>query len=145
MRRAFGLVISALFVVLALAGFAVPAGAGTTDAGDEIRNFHIDYTVTPDGVLQVKETIDYVFGSTGRHGIYRDLVTREPYKDDDSKDQEYQVSQIKVASPTPGVSTNFTTETFKENNDRNENTQIKIGSADSTVPGNEATYVISYE
>ena len=145
MRRALGLVISALFVVLALAGFAVPAGAGTTDAGDEIRNFHIDYTVTPDGVLQVKETIDYVFGSTGRHGIYRDLVTREPYKDDNSKDQEYQVSEIKVSSPTPGVSTNFTTETFKENNDRNENTQIKIGSADRTVPGNEATYVISYE
>ncbi|WP_328999473.1 DUF2207 domain-containing protein [Kribbella sp. NBC_00709] len=142
MRKALGVVISTLVAVLALAGFAVPASA---DAGDEIRNFKIEYTVSADGVLHVTETIDYVFGSTGRHGIYRDLVTREPYKDDDSKDQEYQVSNIKVSTPTPNVSAEFTTDTFQENNQRNENTQIKIGSANSTVPGDEATYVISYD
>ena len=79
-----------LVTALALAGFAIPASAAT---GDEVKNFTIDYTVTPDGVLQVKETIAYTFGSTGRHGIYRDLVTREPYTDDDSKDQKYPASR----------------------------------------------------
>ncbi|TDW22701.1 DUF2207 domain-containing protein [Kribbella kalugense] len=142
MRKALGVVISSLFAALALAGFAAPASA---DVGDEIRNFTIDYTVSADGVLHVKETIDYVFATSGRHGIYRDLVTREPYKDDDSKDQEYQVSNIEVSTPTPNVSDEFTTDTFQENNQRNENTQIKIGSADQTISGDEATYVISYD
>jgi hypothetical protein len=140
--RALGVVISTLFAALALAGFAAPASA---DVGDEIKNFTIGYNVTADGVLHVTETIDYVFATSGRHGIYRDLVTREPYKDDDSKDQEYQVSNIKVSTPTPNVSPEFTTETFQENNQRNENTRIKIGSADRTISGDEATYVISYD
>jgi uncharacterized membrane protein YgcG len=131
-----------LFSVLAIAGFALPAAA---DTGDEVRNFAIDYTVTPDGVLQVKETIDYHFGSTGRHGIYRDLVTREPYKDDDSKDQEYQVSNIEVSSPTPGVSSKFTRTTSESNKGRYSAEQIKIGSANDTVPGTDATYVIKYD
>jgi uncharacterized membrane protein YgcG len=142
MRRALGVVISTLVAVVAVAGFTSPASAAT---GDEIKNFTIDYDVSTDGVLHVKETIDYTFGSTGRHGIFRDLVVREPYKDDDSKDQKYEVSNIEVSSPTPDVSSEFTTETFQSNNDRNENMQITIGSASDTVPGYDATYVITYD
>ncbi|TDW93478.1 putative membrane protein DUF2207 [Kribbella pratensis] len=142
--RALGVVISTLVAVLALAGFAVPASAGTADAGDEIKNFKIDYNVSADGVLHVTETIDYTFGSTGRHGIYRDLVTREPYKDDDSKDQVYQVSNIKVSSPS-GAPDEFTEKTFESNKGRYKDLQIKIGSADETISGYEATYVIKYD
>ncbi|NUS00231.1 MAG: DUF2207 domain-containing protein, partial [Kribbellaceae bacterium] len=142
MRRAFGVVVTVLVAVLALAGFALPAAA---EPGDEVRNFAIDYTVTPDGVLRVEETIDYHFGSTGRHGIYRDLVTREPYVDDDSKDQEYQVSHIDVTSPTPGVSSTFTQTTTESNKGRYSVERLKIGSANDTVPGTDATYVITYE
>ncbi|HEY3556396.1 MAG TPA: DUF2207 domain-containing protein, partial [Kribbella sp.] len=145
MRRALGVVISALFAVLAVGVFAGPASASTAEYGDAIRNFTIDYTVGADGVLHVRETIDYHFASSGRHGIYRDLVTREPYKDDDSKDQEYQVSDIKVSSPTPGVNPHFVDTTSKSNKGRYKNLQIKIGSADETVPGTEATYVIKYD
>ena len=130
-----------LVTALALAGFALPASAAS---GDEVKNFTIDYTVTPDGVLQVKETIAYTFGSTGRHGIYRDLVTREPYKDDDSKDQKYEVSNIKV-SASPGVSSEFSTETTSSNQDRYQTMRIKIGSADKTISGYDATYVITYD
>ena len=130
-----------LVTALALAGFALPASAAS---GDEVKNFTIDYTVTPDGVLQVKETIAYTFGSTGRHGIYRDLVTREPYKDDDSKDQKYEVSNIKV-SASPGVSSEFSTETTSSNQDRYETMRIKIGSANETISGYDATYVITYD
>ncbi|WP_405066377.1 DUF2207 domain-containing protein [Kribbella sp. NBC_01510] len=141
MRRALLTAIAMLVTALALAGFALPASAAS---GDEVKNFTIDYTVTPDGVLQVKETIAYTFGSTGRHGIYRDLVTREPYKDDDSKDQEYEVSNIKV-SASPGVSSEFSTETTSSNQDRYETMRIKIGSADKTISGYDATYVITYD
>ncbi|GAA1127712.1 hypothetical protein GCM10009630_26950 [Kribbella jejuensis] len=140
MRRALGVVVTMLVAVLALAGFALPAAA---DPGDEIRNFTIEYTVTPDGVLQVKETIDYHFGTTGRHGIYRDLVTREPYVDDDSKDQEYQVSNIHVSSPN--ASAKFTDTTTESNKGRYSVQRIKIGSANDTVPGTDATYVITYD
>ncbi|HEY4569762.1 MAG TPA: DUF2207 domain-containing protein, partial [Kribbella sp.] len=141
MRRLLGVVISTLVAVLALAGFAAPASAAS---GDEIRNFTIGYTVSADGVLHVQERIDYRFGSTGRHGIFRDLVVREPYRDDDSKDQVYDVSNIKVSSPS-GASSEFTTKKFRTNKDRNENLQIRIGSANETVPGNDATYVITYD
>jgi len=141
MRRALLTAIAMLVTALALAGFATPASA---DTGDEVNNFAIDYTVGSDGVLHVKETIAYTFGSTGRHGIYRDLVTREPYKDDDSKDQKYEVSNIDVASPT-GASSEFSTEATSSNHGRYETLRIKIGSANQTISGYDATYVITYD
>ena len=128
--------------VLALAGFATPASAAT---GDEVKNFAIDYTVGSDGVLHVKETIAYTFGSTGRHGIYRDLIVREPYKDDTSKDQKYEVSNIAVSTSTPDVSHEFSTQTFDYNDDREQTLRIQIGSENRTIPGYDATYVISYD
>ncbi len=141
MRRALVTAITVLLTALALAGFATPAAAAP---GDEVKNFQIDYTVTPDGVLQVKETIAYSFGSTGRHGIYRDLVIREPWVDDDSKDQEYQVSNVAVDSPS-GAADEFTTETTSSNHDRYQTLRIKIGAEDETIPGYDATYVITYD
>jgi hypothetical protein len=143
MRRALGVVVSTLIGVLAVAGFAVPASAATAEQGDAVRNFKIDYEVTADGVLKVKETIDYHFAESGRHGIYRDLVTREPYRDDDSKDQEYRVSNIKVSSPN--APDEFTRTTSESNKGRYSAEQIKIGSADETIDGTEATYEITYE
>ncbi|MEU4294186.1 DUF2207 domain-containing protein [Kribbella sp. NPDC026596] len=140
MRRALRTAIAMLVTALALAGFALPASAAT---GDEVTNFAIDYTVTPDGVLQVKETIAYTFGSTGRHGIYRDLVTREPYTDDDSKDQKYEVSNITVHSDD--APDEFSTKTTSSNQGRDETLRIKIGSVDKTISGYDATYVITYD
>ncbi|WP_433169113.1 DUF2207 domain-containing protein [Kribbella sp. CA-247076] len=141
MRRALVTAITLLLTALALAGFATPASAA---AGDEVKSFRIEYTVTPDGVLKVRETIAYSFGSTGRHGIYRDLVTREPWRDDDSKDQRYDVSNITVDSPS-GAADEFTTDTTSSNGDRYQTLRIKIGSEDETISGYDATYVITYD
>ncbi|MFG1625428.1 DUF2207 domain-containing protein [Kribbella sp. NPDC049227] len=140
MRRALGILFSMLVAALALAGFALPASA---EVGDRVTRMAIDYTVTPDGVLQVTETIDYHFGDTDRHGIYRDLVIREPFADDKSKDQRYDVSNIKVSSPTAPDS--FETSTMEKNGRRDRVLRIKIGSSSKTVPGRDATYKISYE
>ncbi|GAB3824655.1 DUF2207 domain-containing protein [Kribbella italica] len=133
-----------LLTGLVLAGWALPADARPNDLGDVVNRMQIDYTVERDGVLHVKETIDYSFGSSGRHGIYRNLVTREPWVDDDSKDQEYQVSNIKVSSPSQAPD-EFETTTEKSRTQRDQSIQIKIGSADKTVAGRQATYVIEYD
>ncbi|MBB5978536.1 DUF2207 domain-containing protein [Kribbella solani] len=141
MRRTLGVVVSMLVVALTLAGFAVPASAAP---GDWVNAMTIDYTVTPDGVLQVTETIEYHFGDPDRHGIYRDLVIREPYVDDKAKDQKYEVSNIQVSSPS-GAPSKFSTSTDYKNKRRDQVLRIKIGSSDDTVAGRDATYKISYE
>lgn len=140
MRRSLGVVVSMLVVAMALAGYAVPASAAV---GDRVRTMAIDYTVTADGVLHVTETIDYHFADPDRHGIFRDLVIREPFVDDRSKDQKYDVSNIQVSSPTAPDS--FETATTKTNKGRDQVLRIKIGSSNGTVPGEDATYQISYE
>jgi hypothetical protein len=148
MRRGLFTAAITVFTGLVLTGFGTSAAsAGTTgyaDIGDVVELMQIDYTVDSDGVLHVKETINYQFGSSGRHGIYRNLVTREPYKDDDSMDQKYDVSDIKVASPS-GASAEFTESTTKSESQRDQSIQIKIGSADETISGRVATYVIQYD
>jgi hypothetical protein len=149
MRRGLFTAVTSAFAGLILAGFAgaTPASAHTTstaDPGDVVNTMQIDYTVDSDGVLKVTEKIDYHFGSPGRHGIYRNLITREVYADDQSKDQKYEISDIKVSSPT-GASAEFSETTTKSNNDRDESLQLKIGSADQTISSTEATYKISYD
>ena len=85
-----------LLTALAWAVFApTPAYA----ADDQIDSFTINYDMQPSGVLKVKETITWRFGSdSGRHGIQRDLVTREPDPDSD-QDFVYGISNINVTSP----------------------------------------------
>ena len=76
-------------------------------AGAQIDSFTINYDMQPSGVLKVKETIVWRFDSnSGRHGMQRDLVIREP---DPNSDQDfvYGISNIKVTSPDPGVATQF--------------------------------------
>ncbi|WP_328993892.1 DUF2207 domain-containing protein [Kribbella sp. NBC_01245] len=143
MRRGLTALLLAVFGVLLLTFTATPASAAPVD--DVIDSFQIGYQVTPDGVLQVKETIVYRFGqSSGRHGMYRDLVIREKWADDDSKDQRYDVSNVRVSSPS-GHSDEFTEEVFKTNGHRNQSLRLKIGSADRTIIDATATYVIQYD
>jgi hypothetical protein len=145
MRRGLFTAVVSAFAGLVLAGFAsaAPASAASSDVGDVVTNMQIDYVVKPDGVVHVKETISYHFGTSGRHGIYRNLITREPYLDDSSKDQKYEISDINVKSDD--APDEFTTSTEKSNNQRDESIQIKIGSPDETISGTEAKYVIDYD
>ena len=59
-----------------------------------------DVQVTPDGYVTVTETIVLRFGSSsGRHGLERTLITREP---DPTRRQDvvYPIDYISVESPT---------------------------------------------
>ena len=119
---AAGLLLALAWVV----GVATPAHA----AGDTYDRFDVSYTVTPDGVLQVRETIELRFGpNSGRHGYERYLVTREPF--DDDQDMSYQVDNIRVDSPSD-VSTTWRASSYSST-DRESVTRIRIGDANHRV------------
>lgn len=133
-------VLALLGLVVALvgwAGFASPAYA----AGDTYDRLDVRYSVTPQGVLEVTETIVLRFGSSsGRHGYERYLVTREPF--DDDEDMVYRISAVSVSSPDR-VSTAFSETTFGEGT-RTESLRIRIGDANRTITTPTATYVLTY-
>jgi uncharacterized membrane protein YgcG len=114
-------------------------------AADMIDRFDIAYTMQPSGVLEVKETITWQFGdNSGRHGIDRWLIVREPY--DKTQDAVYDVSNISVSSPDPGVATQFDSSlTEKKQDGREKDLRIRIGDPDKTISAATATYVISYQ
>jgi uncharacterized protein (TIGR04222 family) len=97
------------------------------------------------GILKVKETIVWRFDSnSGRHGMQRDLVTREPDPDSD-QDFVYRISNINVTSPDPGVATQFSSKTTQSQGGREEELNLRIGNPNQTISSPTATYVISYD
>ncbi|GAA1510830.1 DUF2207 domain-containing protein [Kribbella lupini] len=116
--------------------------AAPSPATEQVDSLTIDYKVGSDGVVQVTETIVYRFGeSSGRHGIYRDLVVREPNGDD--QDRRYDVTDVHVTSPT-GADTSVRQEDLQLGSPRTKALRLRIGAPDRTVTGDTATYVVSY-
>ena len=143
--RLFRIVIAFVLMVLtALAWFLVtPTKAYAAD--DQIDSFLINYDMQQSGVLKVKETITWRFGSnSGRHGIQRDLVIREPDPDSD-QDFVYGISNITVTSPDDYVATDFSSKTTESQGGREEELNVRIGDPNQTISEPTATYVISYD
>jgi uncharacterized protein (TIGR04222 family) len=143
MRRVVRGILLVLAGLLLALGFSVVTSTTASAAGDQIDKFAIEYEMGTDGVLQAKETIVWRFGSdSGRHGIDRYFVTREPY--DDQQDAVYTVDVESVTSPDSGVATQYSENTYKTDNGRGEQLRIRIGDPDQTVSSPTATYVITY-
>jgi uncharacterized protein (TIGR04222 family) len=141
-RFARGVFAFLLISVTALA-WALVAPTPAYAADDQIDSFNVDYNVQPSGVVKVKETITYRFGdNSGRHGIERFLVTREPY--DETQDAVYQITNISVTSPDD-VATQFSSRTDEAKGGREEQLRLRIGDPDRTISAPTATYVISYD
>jgi uncharacterized membrane protein YgcG len=139
-----GVVAFFLMVVTALA-WAVVTPSRAYAADDQIDSFTIDYEMQPSGVLKVKETIVWRFGSnSGRHGIQRDLVIREPDPDSD-QDFVYGISNITVTSPDDYVATQFSSKTTESQGGREAELNVRIGDPGQTISAATATYVISYD
>ncbi|SDU91911.1 Predicted membrane protein [Microlunatus sagamiharensis] len=132
-------------VLTTLALGARPAYAATSDL---VRSLDVAYTVNPSGVLSVKETWVWQFGSeSGRHGIKRTLVVREPWSEngkDTDQDAVYTLSNIRVSSPD-GVNTDVSQEDDSSQKGRLVETTLTIGSSSETVSAPTATYVITYD
>lgn len=141
MARRFAALLAALALVLIGALAAPPRAFAASDSYD---SFDAVYNVTPEGLLEVRETWVLRFGSnSGRHGFDRHLVTREPYGTTD-QDQVYEIDNVSVSSPDP-VSTQTAITTNAGSTSREESIRIRIGSGDRTISAPTATYVISYD
>jgi uncharacterized membrane protein YgcG len=143
-RGRFARGVVALFLMsLAALAWALASPTPAYAADDQIDSFSIDYNVQPSGVVKVKETITYRFGdNSGRHGIERFLVTREPY--DETQDAVYQITNISVTSPDD-VATQFSSRTDEAKGGREEQLRLRIGDPNRTISAPTATYVISYD
>ena len=144
LSRPVRILIASLLGALAAIGVLIaqprPAAAAT---GDQIDSFTINYDVAPNGVVKVQETIVYRFGSgSGRHGIERYFVTREPY--DETQDALYEVENISVTSPD-NVATQFSSRTDEAKGGREEQLRLRIGDPNETISAPTATYIISYD
>lgn len=130
-------VVAVLFAASCLVVSAPQAHA----ADDAITSMMVHYDIQADGTVLVTHEVDWRFGSGGRHGIDFSIVTREPWDADETKDVVYDVSDIKVHSPS-GAPDEFTERVAGFGSD--ETVDLRIGDPDVTVQGRKASYVISY-
>ncbi len=110
-----------------------PPPAGAT-GHETITAYDVVLTVRSNGVLHVREEIDYDFGAERRHGIFRTIPTTARY--DDDFDRIYELDNVKVTSPT-GAPDDVKVE-------GGNTTTIRIGDPDKTITGPH-TYVIDYD
>lgn len=116
-----------LFILLPLPGLAQDSG------GEHITNFQTELTVLPNRTMQVVERISYDFGTTARHGIYRELPLT--YSKEGSR---YTVRyDLQAVTDARGQSLP------KKLSRTNGQFRIRIGDPDKTITG-EHTYVIRY-
>ena len=130
----------AITIAITLAIVALLVGLGVTRdalaAGERISAYTVAATIEADGGVRVQETIVYDFGDAERHGIFRDLVTRQRY--DDRYDRIYALSDVTVTSPDGAA-----TPTAVERTETGGTTRLRIGDANRTIRGVH-TYVIGY-
>ena len=129
----------ALLVLLLASAFAVLIPAGTAHAvGDEaMERFAVVYDLQPDGSVQVSETITWRFPpGEQRHGIFRNIVVRMGYQDQEGKYRYYELTDVEVSSPS-GAPADFRV------SDNGAAREIRIGSADEWTEGTQV-YELRY-
>jgi uncharacterized membrane protein len=121
---------SSFAAALLVALLAAPA---TAQSGPEvIHDYTVHIQILADGDLQIRETIDYDFGTTSHHGIFRTIPTRFPY--DEANDRIYPLDDVTAQSDAP------------DDVDVTEEggfTKIRIGDPDVEVSGRH-TYTLTY-
>ena len=129
----------AVWRLVAAVGFAAsamwPTAAAAQFAEERIRAYHVEIDVLPSGRLRIVETIDYSFGSTPKHGIYRNIPVR--FRLDREYDRVYPLRNITVTG-SPG------TPVDKKVTDEGNEKVIRIGDEDRTIQGDHR-YVIAYD
>jgi uncharacterized protein (TIGR04222 family) len=118
-------------------GIALPVlviWASPAPAAEHIASYRVGIEIEPDGSLQVAETIDYDFGSTPHHGIFRDIPTALRY--DDRYDRVFPLEVLSVDSATAPHQ-------YEVEDISGGLTRIKIGDPDQEISG-EHTYGIRY-
>lgn len=126
-------------VVLALMAVLLVQVSPARAEGDSVDSWDFRIQVDAQGLVHVTEQLTFRFGQTsGRHGIVRSLVVREPW--DDQQDAVYTISDVTVQSTD--ASDEFRVSTVGSG--RNRTMDIRIGSQDRTITSPTATYTITY-
>lgn len=128
-RFAIGIVAS--IAVWAL-GMGAPANAQPSEA---IRSYDVSIEIRADDSIRITEVIEYDFGSARRHGIFRDVPTRQTY--DDRYDRVYPLN-VESVTASGGASADF-----QVSSEPGGVTRIRIGDPDVTTSGLH-TYTIVY-
>jgi uncharacterized membrane protein YgcG len=126
------LLLSGLLVAAAALLAFMPAAHAQLE--ERISSYDVGITILQDGSLMVVERIDYDFGNSEHHGIFRDIPVRFPY--DDQHDRVYPIDHVSVAG-SPGTPDGFKI----EHEDRL--LRIRIGDENKTITG-EHVYTITY-
>ena len=138
MKRVVGVV---LWLALLLGVMLWPAisydwsTAAATYEETTIRTYVADFTVDDEGDLHATETLTIDFPGYGKHGIFR-FFDEADQSATNARREPYDISVTRDGSPEPF-------ELLNENNGRI--TNVRIGSADVTIPAGEHTYVIDYK
>ncbi len=138
MKRVVGVV---LWLALLLGVMLWPAisydwsTAAATYEETTIRTYVADFTVDDEGDLHATETLTIDFPGNGKHGIFR-FFDEADQSATNARREPYDISVTRDGSPEPF-------DLLNENNGRI--TNVRIGSADVTIPAGEHTYVIDYK
>ena len=128
--------------IVGVVALSTPAAPETSAqfGPEQIRNYDVDVTIEPTGVVRVHETIDYDFGVVPKHGIFRDVPVRFDYEPKANHDRVYplEVESVRASEGTPAQ---YTLESGDI--DGIGLKRIKIGDPDRTISG-EHTYDITY-
>ena len=127
------LVLLACAAVLSLAN---PAGA-QVQIGERIVAYDTQIRIGADGVLTIRETIDYDFSSYERHGIYRDIPTAFLWEPDRRYERIYPLEVVDVRA-SGGAPAGYVVENAGPGI-----TRIRIGDPDVSISGRHR-YEITY-
>jgi uncharacterized protein (TIGR04222 family) len=109
------------------------AAPATARSGQEvIHDYAVDIQILSDGDLKITETIDYDFGTTQHHGIFRTIPTRFSY--DEVNDRIYPIHDVVAQSDAPDEVSVSEEGSF---------TKIRIGDPDVEISGRH-TYTLTY-
>jgi uncharacterized membrane protein YgcG len=108
-----------------------PAAA---QAGETIHDYRVRIEIAPSGDLRITEQIDYDFGATPRHGIFRTIPTRFSW--DQTRDRLYPID-VESVTATGGAPADV------DVSDEGTSTVIRIGDPDVEIRGRHA-YTIVY-
>jgi uncharacterized membrane protein len=126
----------AITVIAIVAFWTLGAGvSANAQASEAIRNYDVTIEIRGDDSIFVTEVIEYDFGSTQHHGIFRDVPTRQAY--DDRYDRVYPL-HVESVTATGGASADYDV-----SSESGGITRIKIGDPDETISGRH-TYTIVY-
>lgn len=127
MRKLFT---SLILIIIIFSIFTSP-----TFAAEKIQSFNLEVKINQDGTADLKETINYDFGQTPKHGIFRKFSL---IRENDNKEKfilDFQLKDITNQQDKP--------QTFQNNSD-NQEVNLKIGDPNKTVVGLN-TYVLEYK